>query len=1196
MVLGAATISPAVYAQDKEQAVSTTEEEIRASKETLDKAKTAMENKDYQSAIVYLTVYINAKPKKYEPYKMRGECFYALRQYKLAESDFQTAIDLKTADDKFLTNTKVVGAVILGADKNDQYQNPELGNLYAELMYSQKAQNTQAYEASYQKAFEYNSHIYLPQPKKDEIGKINCPQKYGKVLNPQGADAYIYDVIENIEKGDFHEAAYKLPNITSAFPKYYLGYYLTGVVMAGLEQDKDAISSFETALKYNPYDFESMASLGQIYYSEAEKTFNSADAEKSVEYFNQALKYNPNCYIYYFYIGLNNMLLNKNNLAISNFNSAIKLKSNDYNSIYYKMIAQYLKGDYNAVTEGATKLLYRHVSNYNSVLYLRALAYHKLGNSEAAISDIEKIFAGMNDIYNADVRTLSPKEQTLEAYLYYLKAKILQENGEGAKVDLAKAYKNPIVEALGNPESENVSLTIPSYDLENQYDYIRTAFDNLGVGFVYASPDYKISTTKNKSELLTNIERQKQLASQNESVIVQENKKQEAITELRNNEDIANSFAKESKSAALELAAESFEGVDKSPQLVLKKSTEPEDTLSKENQTSIAQLLASQSLPVKTEASAVKIDDIVKQAKEAPKDDKVIVNMPSAPIMPSKTSVKNDEIIAHDDEVQPTKTPIETKPDNIEQVQNKKEEKIIISAPVQKESEDFTISYDKENIPKIDNKKLEQVEQNMTQEVISQAEEVKEEVQEAVEPVQNNAEQLSEAVQTPKKVVEKYAEFDINDFDIPQKKTALPEIRYDDEIVVFVPKNPITDAGEKLNKEDFSLKNPNTITDNFSQIRQNSETEKTDIAKAANEIVQTQQDIVEVIQEQPEIIVQEVVTDNQTEEKIQKLPKQEEVYQPDIKVDEAKLKENNPIVSIIKEPAAPAKLEVGNEIVSIVKETPKVDFNPPKLEEETSQAALDTSEKLSDNAQQDNQEETLAKFLDKSDNKSIAKAKAKQERKAKKQAKKEEKISAIVQAAINGNLETSELKPVKEKKVKVKTSKQKKESVLSVEQPVSDAIETTADSANSAKKALVDKSKKNKEKIKNNVNNKVEKSEKVVKSKKQKNDKSLEKDVKTLTNKEINAQTTEKKKLFNFKKNKTEKIETPVSKKIEQKEKKTFKWWWKNDNKPAKSNVQKKKFSFKKLITKESGDKSEVFERTENSKKIIKKKNSKERE
>ena len=403
--------------------------QIKGNKDSFDKAVESMDNKDYQSAIVYLSAYITSKPKKYEAYKLRGDCFYALRQFVLAQNDYQTAIDLKASDDKFLTGTKVLGAVVLGADKQDQLQNPELGNLYAKLMYAQKALNNPAYETSYSKAVEYNSHIYLPQPKKSDIALINCPQKYGKVLNPKGADEYLYGAIDDIENSHFNEAIYKAQYLTSNYPKYYLGHYLVGVSMVGLEQENEAVDSFKNSLKYNPYDFESLASLGQIYYDKAEKTFSPDYAKKSIDYFKQALKYNPNCYLYYYYLGLNEMQLGNNDLAIINFNKAIKFNINDYNSRYYKAIAQYIKGDYNSVVDDCTKLLYRHVSNYNSVLYLRALAQYKLGDKEKAIADLEKIQSGVEDIYNADVRIISAKEKTLQNYLYYLKSKLLQDEG-----------------------------------------------------------------------------------------------------------------------------------------------------------------------------------------------------------------------------------------------------------------------------------------------------------------------------------------------------------------------------------------------------------------------------------------------------------------------------------------------------------------------------------------------------------------------------------------------------------------------------------------------------------------------------------------------------------------------------------------------------------------------------------------------
>ena len=496
MLLGASEVSNVVYAKDENKPVVTSEvnqDDVKANKEALEKAEQAMVKKDYQSAVVYLTAYINAKPKKYEAYKLRGDAFYALHQFKLAESDYQKAITLKTEDDKFVTGAKVVSAVVLGADKQSQYQNPELGNLYGRLMYAQKALNNPIYETTYEQAFKYNSHIYLPKPKKEDIAKINCPQKYGKLLNPQGVDEYIMDAISEIEDGQFHEAVYKIQHVTTHYPEYYLGHYLMGVAMVGLEQYDDAIHSFDTSLSLNPYDFETLASLGQLFYRRAEKTFSSDEAQKSIEYFTKAIKFNPNSNVYYYYIGLNNMIIGDYDSAISNFNTAIKLKANDYNSKYYKLVAQHIKGDYDAVIDGTTNLLYRHVSNYNSVLYLRALAYYRLGNNEAAMSDLEKVHNNMNDIYNDDIRPLSPKEQTLSNYLYYLKAQILQANGQGVKADLAKAYENPIIASLSKYKKDalgNVRLT--ARQVETEYDYIRTTFNDLNIGFTYLNPDYKL--------------------------------------------------------------------------------------------------------------------------------------------------------------------------------------------------------------------------------------------------------------------------------------------------------------------------------------------------------------------------------------------------------------------------------------------------------------------------------------------------------------------------------------------------------------------------------------------------------------------------------------------------------------------------------------------------------------------------------
>lgn len=506
-----------VYAQEEavtEQKLQSAPE-IKVDKDTPEDVVELIKKKDYDSALPLLNAYIESKPKKYIGYKLRGEVYYALRRYDLAAADFQKAVEIKTEDDKFVTGAKVISAVVLGADKKDQYQNPELGALYGQLMYAQKAVNDNMYEVSYKKALEYNSHLYLPAPKKADIPKINCPQKYGREFNPQGIDADIAAVIADIEKGDFSEAAYKIPKITSEYPDYYLGQYLTGVVMHGLEQEKNAIDAFTNSLKLNPYDFESYASLGLIYYEKAAKTFDKTFAAKSIEYFENALDLNPKCNTYYFYIGMNYLEFGDYGAAVENFKKALAIKTNDYNSMYYKAIAQYMQKDYAGTIDETTKMLYKHVSNYNSVLYLRALAYYKSNNQELAIADIEKIHQNMNDIFNADVKQLSAKDEVLDCYLYYLQSKISRDNGFGAKSDLQKAYKNPIIALLDTRSKDfaQVNFKITSSDIAVQYEYLITTFDDLAVGFAYLNPDYKLIARKdagNDEEKLAELSQDKQ--------------------------------------------------------------------------------------------------------------------------------------------------------------------------------------------------------------------------------------------------------------------------------------------------------------------------------------------------------------------------------------------------------------------------------------------------------------------------------------------------------------------------------------------------------------------------------------------------------------------------------------------------------------------------------------------------------------
>ena len=132
-----------------------------------------------------------------------------------------------------------------------------------------------------------------------------------------------------------------------------------GVALTGLEKEDEAIKSFEKALALNPYDFESLASLGQIYFDKAETNFSQEDSQKSLEYFSKALELNKNCPTYHFYLGLNNLNSGNISSAIRNFDRALRINENDYNSMYYKAIAQFINGDYNSVVNETTKLLHK---------------------------------------------------------------------------------------------------------------------------------------------------------------------------------------------------------------------------------------------------------------------------------------------------------------------------------------------------------------------------------------------------------------------------------------------------------------------------------------------------------------------------------------------------------------------------------------------------------------------------------------------------------------------------------------------------------------------------------------------------------------------------------------------------------------------------------------------------------------------
>lgn len=1067
MMMGTYTISQnSVYAEDTTS--ETTEiSVIKGNKDAFEMAENLIGQKNYQEALKYLDAYISSKPKKYEAYKLRGDAYYALRRYNLAEKDYQTAIDLKTDDDKFVTGTKVLSAVVLGADKQEQLQNPELGNLYAKLMYAQKAQNKTSYESSYAKAVELNSHIYLPQPKKDEISQINCPQKYGKVFNPQGDDKFLYDAINDIENGNYRDSVFKSQYLITNYPDYYLGYYLNGVALAGMEQDEEAIVAFNSALKKNPYDFESLASLGQLYYAQAEKTFSVDDAKKSTEYFRQALKLNPNCNSYYFYIGLNDLLQGKVSSAIENFDSAIKLKSNDYNSQYYKIIAQYINGDYSSVISGAGKLLYRRVSNYNSVMYLKALAEYKQGQSDLALEDLEKIYNSTTDIYNSDVRYVSNKEKTLLGYCYYLKALILAQKGMGTKSDMAEAYSNPIIAQLAatekmlnayKPEFVNGKVSLEDYkkfnnaynsavgllkqsnivitpeDIDTQYDYIRTTFDDLGVTFVYKNPNYKISAIDNY------------------------------VFKKYSSKLSAEDFQTLSEGVAEDEVLALRPKTNDTP--VLTQQTSQEVLLGDEKTTSIAQILATQSLipmavPQELQHKVENIEPASIENAQHIENQPQNVQEPVISVA-ENSSDKTEKIEETPESENITKT---QEPQKIE----KSSESIKIVADEIKDSPDFTISYPKEETEikklkenviaesKPESEPIQIVAQPNSQ-VEKQEEPLIVKAKEQIQPEEQNSEKIASnnddmAVNLPLfdetkpvvyanekeslqeqqkpeiKVVEKHADINSEDFGVTPVKP-IPKEENPEDVVELEPQSFLYKAEKQVPTASFDIKYPKQVENTSTDLNAK------DNVSVGKEEIQSQEEEKIILPEENDrkiasshssktVDLSDKISKGQNNNQITTLPENEEMAVPVVIVPEIKTPEVK-----VQNVKTPEKLD--DEQIQNIEQSPSYDYGD---KDKTEQVENTTSPEIS---------QALINAVEGTNSKKIKKEKSAKQPKVKKEktpkvlTEKPEKPAKLKKQDAEKTIQISEEKPIKAKAKKAR--KEKPEKVSEQEKSITSII------------------------------------------------------------------------------------------------------------------------------------------------------------
>jgi len=228
-------------------------------------------------------------------------------------------------------------------------------------------------------------------------------------------------------------------------------------------------------------------------------------------------------------------------------------------------------------------------------LYLRALAKYRQGLNEDALSDLETIHNNMNDIYNADIVQKSDKDTVLTSYLYYLKSQILKSTGAGVKADLQKAMTNKV---LADILSSQKDITLSAADFDSQYDYLRETFTDKDLNITYLNPNYKISLSE-KPVAAINTEPVKNINSENEAQEIESTADNISQTQ----EIAAQKINPEPSLASMDFSANAA----KSREIVsdnisagenkLKQSTLPAQTLPQGDEPSIAQLLATQSLP-----------------------------------------------------------------------------------------------------------------------------------------------------------------------------------------------------------------------------------------------------------------------------------------------------------------------------------------------------------------------------------------------------------------------------------------------------------------------------------------------------------------------------------------------------------------------------------------------------------------------
>ncbi len=303
----------------------------QSAKKLIKEAKALYEQQNFSGAKTILDGVIAAEPDNDDALFLRGKTYKALDKCNLAVSDFQAAA-LKQQKNALLYESLAQCQLIVGDVKN------ALISIDRTITLSPKNlsyYHTKEQVLMDQKEFDNvitTANQALSMDEKDDYSLFMKGRAADSVGNHSLSEKFYSNAIELAlkDKAKRENAAVLHPYYSSL-----------GNAQKKLFKNQEALSNYNTALKWNPSDIQSLNQRGELHFEL--KNFPQATAD-----FTQAITLDQKDSEAYFKRGKVNMALGQFASAINDFNQAIRY--NDKNSLYYQKRAEsYFAGaDYNA--------------------------------------------------------------------------------------------------------------------------------------------------------------------------------------------------------------------------------------------------------------------------------------------------------------------------------------------------------------------------------------------------------------------------------------------------------------------------------------------------------------------------------------------------------------------------------------------------------------------------------------------------------------------------------------------------------------------------------------------------------------------------------------------------------------------------------------------------------------------------------